>query len=499
MKNNLLTISPEEIAKQYLQPQVSNLDGLTVYGGKRLNEPITIFVKGEDIKLDNYLYDWVNQYNNDYTSGFPLSIYQSSRRNDYKTSGIKKVLVNNISLSSLKTIEGITHIEEYSLTIPSNNNDTYCIQLYGSIIETDEESYLYFTDGVIGAGNSAFLLNYLPPHCIVILPKYLSMYLPKGRSNAEQLSFSSVSPSEYTDYSLNNLEEFFSSYSSKSEFIEELFSNNVELGEHMWEVGQYLKEHLPNNYNDLKPTVYITSDMLPNNINAYIFNNVKVKFLNSQVAGLAKSLQYWSDLDIEYNQNEYVKYLMNTYNNIDTITVFYNVTSTSSTHLNYIGTTGYSTPSESFTKMYIDGEESEIVTSYTFSTTGIHIVQYKCSSSYTELTPLFTGVDFYAIILPAQISKVCDFAFAPTNASESAFYIGLSDQLVLPSNSFSNRKITQFILQSNSIPGSMFTTHSAEGVIQSTTTIYVPASAVETYKTATGWSTYVDQIKAIPE
>lgn len=150
--------------------------------------------------------------------------------------------------------------------------------------------------------------------------------------------------------------------------------------------------------------------------------------------------------------------------------------------------------------MYIDGEESEIVTNYTFSTTGIHIVQYKCSSSYTSLTPLFTGVDFYAIILPVQISEVCDFALAPINASESAFYIGLSDQLVLPQSTFSNRKITQFILLSNSIPGNIFTTDSTSGGgIQNTTTIYVPASAVNTYKTATGWSTYADQIKAIPE
>lgn len=488
MKNNLLTTNPEEIAKQYLQPQVSNLDGLTVYGGKRLTAPIMFFVRGCDLKLSVAISDWINESHSENPTTYEVYTIGNN-----KESNVSAVLIDNKPTSDFQKTANSGKL----ITLNGEDQKTHCVQIYGKLDSSEEyEYYNYNTLNYIESnriGNQREdILCWLPPNSVVILPPYLD-YIPKSVNGRGMLTY------EFTNSNYNTAVEMIetvdSECNSKEDFISKYYPDNLDVGEYQWSLYQYLKQNL-GTYEEQKPIVYITGNTLPTIQDSYVLKDVKVKFLNSMLALQAKVNQYWSDLDIEGGNNEeFVKYLLSTYSSTDTITVFYNVTTTSSsTLLNRIGQSGYSTPASYFTGMYIDGVEVEIAQSYTFSTTGLHTVQYKYTSSCTELTIMFMNVNFVGIIIPSQLTTSDSYLFYNnSNRQSCSFCINLS-QINFPANSFTDRAISDFLLLSNSTPGNVLTTG-----LQSTTTIYVPASAVNTYKTATGWSTYANQIKAIPE
>lgn len=295
MKNNLLTTNPEEIAKQYLQPQVSNLNNLTVYGGKRLTEPITIFIKGAGIKLENYLQELQqlsNIYNpdsQDYTNEYEFSVYRGL---NLTINNVDKVTVNNIP------VEKITENSFWSYNYRFDNLENwYCVQIYGILDEYEEDGEYYtwnkLNDISSSSGRAKHDIISIPLQSIVILPKFLEQ-IPVGRSNngLHQLE-GRYSISKATSI----IQNFESTYSTEQEVISDYGESQ---GSHLWNCYQYCKQNFNDDY---EPVVYITSDALPTLSNAYSLKNVKIKFLNPMLAQQARSSQYWSNLNMEYSED----------------------------------------------------------------------------------------------------------------------------------------------------------------------------------------------------
>lgn len=199
----------------------------------------------------------------------------------------------------------------------------------------------------------------------------------------------------------------------------------------------------------------------------------------------------------------------------DHIVCVYNVTSTSEPT-----TLFYEYWVSQMDKVFIDGvEQQTIQNTYTFDTTGEHIVKYKYKDSVpgsmlfreTNITSVVVpiainkiGIQMFencskltSIIIPNTITQINNSAFnncyalknitiptSVTSIGESAFrYVGTTTKKA----TFTFESITPPTLVNNN----MLT-------IGRTEAIYVPAESVEAYKTAQYWDNYESRIFAIP-
>ena len=218
----------------------------------------------------------------------------------------------------------------------------------------------------------------------------------------------------------------------------------------------------------------------------------------------------------------------------------FNITSTDSPTpilYKYLGTDGTS----GFSAIEVDGVElPNVVSAYTFSTTGEHIVKYTlkdpttiCSNAFQECIDITSvkipnsvttiGIQaFYhckiltSVNIPTNVTSIDSYAFTYCEKIES---IEIPDGVTTIKNqTFQNCfTLTDCTIGSGvtSIGNSAFlncyaldnltikaTNPPSLGInvfnnIQNVFTIYVPSGSVEAYKAASGWSNYASRIQAI--
>ena len=93
------------------------------------------------------------------------------------------------------------------------------------------------------------------------------------------------------------------------------------------------------------------------------------------------------------------------------------------------------------------------------------------------------------ITVDGNVDNAC-FGITGSNNSNSITSLTLTENCS-SFGGFQTTSITKLTIQRTTPP-------TLSGSIPSGITIYVPASAVDTYKAASGWSTYASQIEAIP-
>ena len=148
------------------------------------------------------------------------------------------------------------------------------------------------------------------------------------------------------------------------------------------------------------------------------------------------------------------------------IRVIYNVTDTEAdTQL----TSGSYIPESAFTAMYVDGVKiSGIRSSYKFDTGGEHIVDFELNPNETKIGYNWFneyGLKFVGFQIPQQITTIDNSSIS---SGEESYYIILLSQ-------------TPPELGEYSFGGNI-------------SAIYVPPSAVDTYKNANVWVSYADII-----
>ena len=107
---------------------------------------------------------------------------------------------------------------------------------------------------------------------------------------------------------------------------------------------------------------------------------------------------------------------------------------------------------------------------------------YKCSSLTSVSIPKATSIDTYAFYYCSSLTEV-SFPNV-TSIGNYAFY--------------SCSKLTTIYVGTNTSTVCTLSSTNALNNCTSLTNIYVPASLVDSYKSATNWSSYADKIKAAP-
>ena len=216
----------------------------------------------------------------------------------------------------------------------------------------------------------------------------------------------------------------------------------------------------------------------------------------------------------------------------------YNVTSTSnSTPLS----SSYGEGIETFSAMEIDGvAQPNVVSSYTFSTTGEHTVKYTLKDSTTVgMWAFWQTSTLTSVYIPNSVTSISDGVFqectgiTSVTIGDSVTYIGITSftmcynltSVTIPNSvtSIANNAFLDCTGLTSVTIGSGITSigdnafNDCSGLtsvtIQATTPptlgamvfeqtnncpIYVPSGSVSTYKAASGWSSYTSRIQAIP-
>lgn len=196
----------------------------------------------------------------------------------------------------------------------------------------------------------------------------------------------------------------------------------------------------------------------------------------------------------------------------DHIVCVYNVTSTSEATKLLLSTRNIS-------KMWIDGvEQPSVVDSYTFVTTGEHIVKIGLSDKTTSRGCSFRQCNnIISAITPSNISLVYSYCFAQCNNLVSIIIqngvTGIDNNAFYKDTRLTNVTIPKSVtiignecfygctgLTSITIEATTPPTLRDIYALDNTNNcpIYVPAESVDTYKAATNWSTYASRIQAIP-
>ena len=177
------------------------------------------------------------------------------------------------------------------------------------------------------------------------------------------------------------------------------------------------------------------------------------------------------------------------------LTATLNVTSTTEpTEICKIGNLVYRTKLSS---IEIDGIKlPQVVSAYTFNTTGEHTVKYTLTDPTTIGDYLFSNIDLTSIDIPDNILNIGFEAFAYCTSLTS---IVIPDSVIsIYSSAFKNCSgLASITVEATTPPKFMA---SASQVFDNTNDcpIYVPSGSVNTYKSASGWSTYASRIQAIP-
>lgn len=152
------------------------------------------------------------------------------------------------------------------------------------------------------------------------------------------------------------------------------------------------------------------------------------------------------------------------------------------------------------TYQIIDGvQQSSVQMNYTFDTLGEHIVKYKINGTQLGTGTSYVNGLFYkctsltSVTIPINITSIWKWVFRQctslitVNIPNTVTSIG--DQAFKQCNS-----LTSVTVEATTPP----TLGSNSFDYTNDCPIYVPAESVNTYKAASGWSTYASRIQAIP-
>ena len=143
------------------------------------------------------------------------------------------------------------------------------------------------------------------------------------------------------------------------------------------------------------------------------------------------------------------------------------------------------------TKMYVDGNEETPINTWRFETAGEHIVQYEFADNVVPYQFIKTLTNVTEVIVGDDITGIGMYSFAYNSITSATIGTGITSIGELAfTNSTNLTSVTIKALDPPTLGSNAFS-------IDVYHPIYVPASAVATYKAATGWSEYASRIQAI--
>ena len=143
------------------------------------------------------------------------------------------------------------------------------------------------------------------------------------------------------------------------------------------------------------------------------------------------------------------------------------------------------------TTMIVDGVSETPINTWRFETAGEHIVQYEFSDNVVPYQFLKTLTNVTEVIVGDDITGISMYSFAYNSITSATIGTGITS---IGELAFINDvNLTSFTIKALNPP----TLGSNAFSIDVNHPIYVPASAVATYKAATGWSEYASRIFAI--
>lgn len=190
----------------------------------------------------------------------------------------------------------------------------------------------------------------------------------------------------------------------------------------------------------------------------------------------------------------------------------YNVTSTSSATTLFTNTSNIS-------KMWIDSVEQEsVISSYTFSTTGVHTLKIALTTNTALSNNMFNNCsNLISVILPNTLSQINSYAFYNCTGLTKVYipngvttigYVpfckctALTNVIIPSTVTYINEEAFNYCTALSSVTVLATTPPTIEVRVfdqnASGRKIYVPAASVNTYKAATRWSNYASDIEAIP-
>ena len=147
-----------------------------------------------------------------------------------------------------------------------------------------------------------------------------------------------------------------------------------------------------------------------------------------------------------------------------------------------------------FSEIEIDGYKTSPSETYPFSL-GEHIIKYTLKDKTTIGSWAFTSCKFITLVtIPSNIISIGSYVF---NECTSLLSITIPNSVTsIDSNAFGGcTSLTSITIEATTPPtlgNDVFANNASERKF------YVPAESVDTYKAASGWSTYAADIEAIP-
>ena len=143
------------------------------------------------------------------------------------------------------------------------------------------------------------------------------------------------------------------------------------------------------------------------------------------------------------------------------------------------------------TTMIVDGVSETPINTWRFETTGEHIVQYEFADNVVPYQFIKTLTNVTEVIVGDDITGIGMYSFAYNSITSATIGTGITSIGELAfTNSTNLTSVTIKALDPPTLGSNVFS-------VDVNHPIYVPASAVATYKAATGWSEYASRIQAI--
>ena len=148
-----------------------------------------------------------------------------------------------------------------------------------------------------------------------------------------------------------------------------------------------------------------------------------------------------------------------------------------------------------FTEIEIDGiAQPSVVSEYTFSTEGEHTVRYTLTDPTSIEDWAFSSCDNLTIDIPNSVTSIGDGAFDGCHFENCTIGNGITS---IGDGAFYNNSYLNSVTIMATTPPSICSNYCNFGGEMGMPTIYVPSGSVNTYKTASGWSNYTDNIEPI--
>lgn len=142
-------------------------------------------------------------------------------------------------------------------------------------------------------------------------------------------------------------------------------------------------------------------------------------------------------------------------------------------------------------KMYVDGVEETPINTWRFETAGEHVVQYEFADNIVPFQFIKSLKNVTEVIVGDDITGISMYSFAYNSITSATIGTGITSIGELAfTNDVNLTSVTIKALDPPTLGSHIFS-------VDVNHPIYVPASAVETYKSATGWSEYASRIQAI--